>query len=110
MSRDSTALETLLDAVHTALRAGDFAALPALTMAVGALNPEALPRDPGALRALQRKLGRNDACLQASARGLRAARRRMAEIAAARVGLQTYTMGGQRQQIGLSAGTLAQRF
>lgn len=109
MSRDRSALETLLDAVHTALRAADFAALPALTTAVGALNPDALSRDPGTLRALQRKLQRNNACLQASARGLRAARRRITEIAAARAGLQTYTQAGQRQQIGPSQGTLAQR-
>ena len=109
MPGDRAALETLLDAVHAALRAGDFAGLPALTTAVEALATDALPRDAAALRTLQRKLQRNEACLQASARGLRAARRRMTEIAAARAGLQTYTMGGLRQQIGPSHGTLAQR-
>lgn len=109
MPREMTALETLLDAVHMALRTGDFAALPALTTATGALDPAALPQDPALLRALQRKLQRNDACLQASARGLRAARRRMAEIAAARAGLQTYTQAGTRQQVGPSQGTLVQR-
>lgn len=110
MAHDRTTLEGLLDSVHAALRAGDFAALPALTAAVGALEDVALPRDAGALRALQRKLQRNDACLQASARGLRAARRRLTEIAAARAGLQTYTQTGTRQQIGPSQGRLAQRF
>jgi hypothetical protein len=108
--RDGTTLEGLLDKVHAALRAGDFAALPALTAAVGALDQAALPHDPAALQALQRRLQRNDACLQASARGLRAARRRMTEIAAARAGLQTYTQTGARQQIGPSQGRLAQRF
>lgn len=109
MAREPGPLESLLDAVHAALRAGDFAGLPALTQAVEALETGALPRDATALRTLQRKLQRNEACLQASARGLRAARRRMTEIAAARAGLQTYTMGGQRQQIGPAQGTLAQR-
>ena len=109
MAREPGPLESLLDAVHAALRAGDFAGLPALTQAVEALETRALPRDAAALRTLQRKLQRNEACLQASARGLRAARRRMTEIAAARAGLQTYTMGGQRQQIGPAQGTLAQR-
>ncbi len=102
-------LETLLDAVHRALRAGDFAALPALTAVAEAWDTDSLPRDPAALRAMQRKLQRNDACLQASARGLRAARRRMTEIAAARAGLQTYTQSGLRLQVGLSQGTLTQR-
>lgn len=109
MAREPGPLESLLDAVHAALRAGDFAGLRALTQAVEALETGALPRDAAALRTLQRKLQRNEACLQASARGLRAARRRMTEIAAARAGLQTYTMGGQRQQIGPAQGTLAQR-
>lgn len=109
MAREPGPLESLLDAVHAALRAGDFAGLRALTQAVEALETGALPRDATALRTLQRKLQRNEACLQASARGLRAARRRMTEIAAARAGLQTYTMGGQRQQIGPAQGTLAQR-
>ena len=109
MAREPGPLETLLDAVHAALRAGDFAGLPALTVAVEALETGVLPRDPAILRALQRKLQRNEACLQASARGLRAARRRMTEIAAARAGLQTYGMGGQRQQIGPPPGTLAHR-
>ena len=109
MARDTGAMETLLDAVHAALRAGDFAGLPALTAAVQALDLDALPRDAATLRAVQRKLVRNDACLQASARGLRAARRRMTEIAAARAGLQTYTQSGSRQPIGQSPGALVQR-
>ncbi len=109
MRREAGALETLLDAVHAALRAGDFAGLPALTAAVEALPPDALPRDAAAMRAVQRKLQRNDACLQATARGLRSARRRMTEIAAARAGLQTYTRSGTREQIASPSGTLAQR-
>jgi hypothetical protein len=104
---DPAALETLLDAVHGALRAGDLAALAPLTAAMAALTPAALPKD--ALQRLQRKLRRNEACLQASARGLRAARRRMAEIAAARAGLQTYTPAGTRLLVGPPGGSLAQR-
>ncbi|MGQ0564907.1 MAG: hypothetical protein ACT4OK_07520 [Gemmobacter sp.] len=109
MTHDRTALEALLDAVHAALRTADFASLPALTAAVGAAGSAMLPDDPAALRLLQRKLQRNEACLQASARGLRAARRRMTEIAAARAGLQTYSRTGERQQIGAAQGALAQR-
>jgi hypothetical protein len=103
-------LAALLDAVHAALRAGDFAALPALTTRVAAIDAQGLPQAPDALRALARALRRNDACLQASARGLRAARRRLGEIAAARQGLQTYSRDGQRQQVGGGPGALAQRF
>lgn len=110
MTHEATALEALLDSVHAALQSGDFAALPALTEAVGALDEMALPRDPAALQALQRRLQRNNACLMASARGLRAARRRVAEITTARAGLQTYTQAGTRQQIGTTQGRLAQRF
>ncbi len=109
MAHDANALETLLDAVHAALRAGDFAGLPALTAALVALADTALPRDAAAMQGLRHRLQRNDACLEASARGLRAARRRMAEIAAARAGLQTYTQGGQRRQIGAPQGTLTAR-
>lgn len=110
MGNEPASLSALLDAVHAALRRGDFSTLPALTRDVETFAAESLPRDPAALAALRRKLQRNDACLQASARGLRAARRRLGEIKAARAGLQTYTQSGARQQIVTAQGSLAQRF
>lgn len=104
MPADQTVAQ-LVDAVHAALRCGDFGALPGLTVAVeAAVHAGALPRDTAGMQALRRKLERNDACLMASARGLRAARRRIAEIASAKSGLQTYDMRGQRQRIAPGTG------
>lgn len=49
-----------------------------------------------ALAGLRRKAERNAACLKGTARGLRAARRRIAEVRAAATGLAAYDAQGQR--------------
>lgn len=110
METDDTALALILDAVHGALRRGDYGALPALTVAMEEAAAGLEPMGHDAVRALRIKLERNAACLLAAARGLRAAKRRLAEIAQARAGLSTYGATGTLTRIGGPDGRVAQRF
>lgn len=110
MPTDDPALSLILDAVHGALRRGDYDALPALTVALDAAAGGLAPMDPNEVRALRAKLERNAACLLAAARGLRAAKRRLAEIAQARAGLSTYAATGALTRIGGPNGRIAQRY
>jgi hypothetical protein len=110
MPTDDPALALILDAVHGALRRGDYAALPSLTAAMEAAVEDLDPMRPDEVRALRTKLERNAACLLAAARGLRAAKRRLAEIAQARAGLSTYGASGTLTRIGGPDGRIAQRF
>ena len=110
MQTDDPALSLILDAVHGALRRGDYAALPALTAAMDEAAGTLEPMEPGAVRALQAKLERNAACLLAAARGLRSAKRRLAEIAQARTGLSTYGSTGTLTRIGGPDSRVAQLF
>lgn len=100
-------LGDLLDAVHAALRLGDLAALAPLTDRIEALLDTAPPGDAGVLRGLAAKVERNAACLAAARRGLRAARRRIAEVAATQAGLATYDGRGRRQEIVAEGARLA---
>lgn len=91
------ALEAQLDAAHAALRAGQLDALDILNDKTGALILRLAPTsDKAALMRLKAKAARNAACLQAAARGLRAARRRIEEVQTARQGLGTYDSKGKR--------------
>jgi hypothetical protein len=110
MSTDDPALSLILDSVHGALRRGDYAALPALTLAIEEAAEALDPMGPEEVRALRAKLERNAACLLSAARGLKAARRRLAEILQAREGLSTYGATGTVTRIGGPAGRIAQRF
>ena len=88
----------VLDAMHGAVRAGDLAALAPLGDELEAAL-DGFPADPAALEGLRARAERNLACLEAAARGLRAARRRVEEVTAAARGLDTYDAGGRRQPI-----------
>lgn len=110
MPTDDPGLALILDAVHGALRRGDYAALPALTAAMEEAAEGLDTAAPDEVRALRDRLERNAACLLAAARGLRAARRRLAEIAQARAGLSTYGATGTLTRIGGPDGRIAQRF
>lgn len=109
--RDAIArLEQVLQQMQQMIRAGDFSQLDALSAqteaglgAIGALDDRQL----GAR--LHRLAERNAACLQAAARGLRAARRRLADITAARAGMKTYDGNGLTTRIGGQPGKLTQR-
>lgn len=110
MPTDDPALALILDAVHGALRRGDYAALPALTAAMEEAVEGLDQVGADEMRALRARLERNAACLVAAARGLKAAKRRLAEIAQARAGLSTYGATGTLTRIGGPDGKIAQRF
>lgn len=104
-----TPFEAMLDAALDAVRAGDFDAL-------SGFDPEAaLPTlqgaDAAALARVRRKAERLSDCLGAAGKGIRAARWRVAEIAAmGRNGdrLVTYDGKGRRAEGG-GSGALTQR-
>lgn len=104
-------LEQLLDGMHQTLLAGDLAALAPLGAGVETLlaRIEGLKDRPLAER-LRDKAARNATCLQAAARGVRAAQRRIAEVQTARLGLATYDDRGKRQELPQGAGQLTRRF
>ncbi|MFN3824072.1 MAG: hypothetical protein ACK4GW_04165 [Pseudorhodobacter sp.] len=103
-------LETVLEDVYAALRQGDLPSLAALSLRMEeALSRIAHPPEAAALRRLQDLARRNAACLEASARGIRAARRRLTEIRDARTGTRTYDGKGQASVIGPDESLLAHR-
>jgi hypothetical protein len=89
------ALETLLDQTAEALLRGDLAALADLTEAIGAAPP---PQDQISAARLRAKAERNARLLQAAARGVKAARARLADIALGPV-LTTYDARGRRESV-----------
>ncbi len=97
----------LLDAIHAALAAGRMADLPALSAALAAAAEGIVPPAGEGAPRLRARLARNAACLEATARGLRAGRRRLAEIAAA-AQPSTYGAGGARAPLDAPPSRLAQ--
>jgi len=105
------ALERLLDRMHVAVLAGNIRDLAAAEPELEAVLADFATLDDRALgERLRRKASRNATCLQAAARGLRAARRRLAELQSTRDGLQTYDGHGKRTDMPQGAGRLAERF
>ena len=104
------ALERALERVRAAAVGGDLAALAGmaeeLSGRLAALGPV---RDPVVLARIQRLARRNEACLDAAMRGLRAARRRLADIGSAGSGLQTYDGTGTTRRLGAPDGALVRR-
>lgn len=104
-------LEEVLNQTCQQLRQGNFAAAAGLTEATEAgIRALAGLTDADALARLRRLAERNARCLQAAAKGIRAARRRLAEVLAASSGLQTYNGRGETMQIGSQTGALKARF
>jgi hypothetical protein len=94
-----TDLDAALDGTYAALLAGDLAALGGLSLTLENLA-DALPGlDRAAADRLRAKADRNGRMLQAAARGVRAARGRLAEISAAPT-LTTYDARGRRESVG----------
>lgn len=90
-----------LDRLHDLMRRGDLGALPdaaaGMEADLAALSRAGVaPPTASDLAVIRRKLERNAACLQAAARGIRAARRRIAEVRGAASGLGTYDAAGRR--------------
>lgn len=92
-------LEDLLDQAAEALLRGDLAALPALTEAIVSETESLAEAAPGVER-LREKADRNARLTQAAARGVRAARGRLSEIASGPV-LTTYDALGRRAAVTL---------
>ncbi|HSF65292.1 MAG TPA: hypothetical protein VLA78_12940 [Paracoccaceae bacterium] len=106
----AAALTALLDEQATALRAGRVDALPALADRMAALVAGGLAgTDPATARRLRDRVARNASLAQAAEKGLRAARRRLADVAGAARGGRTYDGQGQIGTVGPSATSLVRR-
>lgn len=103
-------LEGLIAQTAQAIRTGNLAAMGTL-----AQQTEASLKDLGEapdivrLGALRDAAQRNAVALEAARRGVRAARRRLAEITSAHNGVQTYDHVGKAQNIGGPNGSLKAR-
>ncbi|MBC7736935.1 MAG: hypothetical protein H7245_06865 [Candidatus Saccharibacteria bacterium] len=99
----------LLDQVYEALLRSDYGGLPGMTALLEQelLSPSA-PLTEGDLAIIHRKATRNGACLLAAQRGVKAARRRLAEIRSTANGLVTYDRKGRRAEV-IESRNLAQR-
>jgi hypothetical protein len=103
-------LEQALDAVQADLLAGQIDGLAAHAARIEDLLPKIAGLDDLPLaRRLHEKSARNAACLDASSRGIRSARRRFEEILSARRGLATYDELGRRTPFFPQDGRLAHR-
>jgi flagellar biosynthesis/type III secretory pathway chaperone len=103
-------LEKLVGDTAQALRRGELAAIGELAKqteaALADLGGETEGERIEALRDMARK---NALALEAAGRGVRAARRRLAEIVSARSGVQTYDNAGKKQRIGGPSGAIKAR-
>lgn len=111
MAHPASDLAQALDAMHRAILAFDLPELAVLSAQIEDLlaDPAPVP-DAAAKAALQKQASRNAACLLAAARGFRAARRRLVEVAAAGSGLATYDASGKRADVPTPADRLRLRF
>lgn len=100
-------LDASLDRIFALVRDGNLgdlrAALSDLEADIGGVAVPGSPVTEGVLAGLRRKAERNAACLKGAARGLRAARRRIAEVRAAATGLGAYDAHGQRLETAAGA-------
>lgn len=104
------ALEQVLDRMHHAVLGGDLAILVGMGDEIESLLGQISHLDdPSFSRRMLKKATRNSLCLQAAARGVRAARRRFIEIHAAHSGLVTYDEKGQRAHMPQTEGRLTRR-
>lgn len=96
----TTDLESLLEDLHQAALHADFDALAALAPAIErATQALDLRGDPAAAKRISALARRNETCLDAALRGLRAGRRRLAELRDIGLGLRIYDRNGQRADI-----------
>jgi hypothetical protein len=89
------AVEVLLDEVEQAARRADLEALARLAPALEAGLVKDPPGDPALIRRLGVQARRVAGCLAAAARGVQAARQRLAEMRRAAGPLRTYDRQGQ---------------
>jgi hypothetical protein len=113
MQKSETALDRLEKIVAEtliAIRSGDLSAMGKLALRTDTALAE-LGEETDAIRleALRALAGRNALALEAAGRGVRAARRRLAEISSAHSGVQTYDKIGKTKKIGGPCGSLKTR-
>ncbi|MES2665759.1 MAG: hypothetical protein V4712_06630 [Pseudomonadota bacterium] len=102
-------LEAALDEAFAALRRGDLTELGATYALTETILAGLHITDRATASRLRSKAERNAACLLAAARGVRAARRRLAEVGAA-ARTVTYDAQGRTRAIGDGPRGLTERF
>jgi hypothetical protein len=107
--REAARIALDLDRLQSALRRGALSDLPEIAASLEAELDGTGDLDAGALEAVRQKALRNAACLEAAARGVRAARRRLAEIRSMDAGFLSYDPAGRRDEAGAAPAVLAQR-
>ena len=108
MTHDSN-LEDLLDQMTLALQCGALETLAPLIDSISAELARLPAPDGPRAEGLRRRATRNDACLQAAARGVRAAIARIAGIGGAGTGLSTYGADGRKVLVGAALAHHTQR-
>ena len=107
-STDPRAVQ-LLDQVYDALLRSDYAGLWGMAEQLEQELAQPSARLSAVqLQSIERKALRNAACLMAAQRGVKAARRRLAEIRSTATGLVTYDRSGRRAEV-IESRNLAQR-
>ena len=95
----SNNIAAVLADVRKAVIAGDYAQLVSLLPVLGQYESDVEAYDVTALRALREEAARAATCLESALSGVRAARRRIAEIAHADQGLTTYDRDGLKATV-----------
>jgi hypothetical protein len=107
---DVPGLEAALDQLHRCILIADFELLPKILAETERQLEHLQPlTDRSVVERLKYKADRNGRCLQAAARGLRAAQRRLGEVSAADSQLSTYTNTGKRSDVPTMPGIMAKR-
>lgn len=102
----SESADRLIEALETlkkALQSGDFDKVGRISALLETDRSQIAGAERDQMQRLRRLLRENDVCLAAAAEGIRSGRRRLQEVAAARLG-ETYDEQGQRQGLGHKAG------
>jgi hypothetical protein len=110
MSAGEDALARALEDLHLLVRRGRLTELGGAAEALESALAGAGPVDRAGLERLQRLARRNAESLSAAARGVRAARRRLAEIRAIGAGFVAYEPDGRRDEPAGTPGRLTRRF
>jgi hypothetical protein len=97
---DVISLEDALDQMADALQRGAFGDLGALNSLIEAGIDSLAPMDTARAEGLRRRAARNAACLQAAARGVRAAVARIKGLHTGGASFSTYGADGRRVQVG----------
>lgn len=103
-------LEAVVGETAVALRSGNLAVMGELAARTDAALAEIdSETDPVRIEALRALAQRNATALEAAGRGVRAARRRFADIVSARGGVKTYDNAGKTHKIGVPDGSMKAR-